>query len=153
MKSRGRRSRRDRGSALVEFALVLPCLAMIVFGAIDLGRVYRLQNQLKNASREGAAFAQFYPGQVATTGSCADPNNVRFAAVQEEPAVGSKFTVTATNLTTNLSITGCNATTVPPGTRVQVTVSAPFKVLTPLVSAVTGSTITVKARTSVVVQG
>lgn len=132
---------------------MLPCLAMVIFGAIDLGRVYRLQSQLKNASREGAAFAQFYPGQVATTGVCADPNNLRFAALQEEAAVGSKFTVTATNLATSQQISGCNTTTVSPGTRVQITVSSPFRVLTPLVSAWTGSTIDVKARTTVVVQG
>jgi Flp pilus assembly protein TadG len=126
---------------------------MLVFGAIDLGRVYRLQSQLKNASREGAAFAQFFPAQVATTGDCADPNNLRFAALQEEPAAGASFTVSATNLTTNQAITGCNSAAIPAGSRVQVTVSSPFTVVTPLVSAITGSTITVKARTSVVVQG
>src|SRR5207302_4290657 len=53
-----RRRRDESGVALVEFALVLPFVVIIALGTIDLGRAYQLQNRLKNAAREGAAFAQ-----------------------------------------------------------------------------------------------
>ncbi|HUB38783.1 MAG TPA: TadE family type IV pilus minor pilin [Streptosporangiaceae bacterium] len=45
---------RDRGTAAVEFALVLPLLLLIVFGIIDLGRALNAQITLTEAAREGA---------------------------------------------------------------------------------------------------
>jgi len=50
--SSGRRAR-DRGTAAVEFALVLPLLLLIVFGIIDLGRALNAQITLTEAAREG----------------------------------------------------------------------------------------------------
>ena len=43
----------ERGSAAVEFALILPILASLVFGAIDFGRMLWFQEVLVNATREG----------------------------------------------------------------------------------------------------
>jgi len=54
--SSGRRVR-DRGTAAVEFALVLPLLLLIVFGMIDLGRALNAQITLTEAAREGARLA------------------------------------------------------------------------------------------------
>ncbi len=44
----------ERGTALVEFALVLPLLAVLVFGIIDFGRIFQSWVTLTNAAREGA---------------------------------------------------------------------------------------------------
>lgn len=52
--SRQRRSR--RGAVIVEFALVVPFLALIVFGIIDFSRAYGQMNALNSALREGARF-------------------------------------------------------------------------------------------------
>jgi Flp pilus assembly protein TadG len=46
--------RRERGQSLVEFALVLPVLATIVFILLDFGRVVTTQNEITNGAREGA---------------------------------------------------------------------------------------------------
>lgn len=46
--------RRGRGQSLVEFALVLPFFAILLFGIIDLGRYVYTANTLGNAVREGA---------------------------------------------------------------------------------------------------
>ena len=46
-----------RGQGLLEFALLLPLLVLIVFGAIDLARAYHAQVTITNASREGARLA------------------------------------------------------------------------------------------------
>jgi Flp pilus assembly protein TadG len=51
MRSHGSRS---RGQALTEFALVIPLLAIILFGIIDLGRYVYAANALGNGAREGA---------------------------------------------------------------------------------------------------
>jgi Flp pilus assembly protein TadG len=47
---------RRRGAVIVEFALVVPFLALIVFGVIDFSRAYGQVNALDSALREGARF-------------------------------------------------------------------------------------------------
>ncbi len=44
----------ERGSAAVEFAMILPILATLVFGIIDFGRMLWFQEVLVNATRTGA---------------------------------------------------------------------------------------------------
>ena len=51
------RKARDRGTAAVEFALVLPVLLLIVFGIIDFGRALNAQITLTGAAREGVRLA------------------------------------------------------------------------------------------------
>lgn len=47
----------DKGSALVEAALVLPILFLIVFGICEFGYAMYVNNTLTNAAREGARLA------------------------------------------------------------------------------------------------
>ncbi len=49
--------RRDRGQALVEFALVLPLMLAMLVGVLDLGRVIWAWDSVSNAAREGARCA------------------------------------------------------------------------------------------------
>jgi Flp pilus assembly protein TadG len=54
-KPRHRRPLRDsRGQALVEFALVLPLLAMLLFGIVQFGIVFNHYIDLTDATRAGA---------------------------------------------------------------------------------------------------
>jgi hypothetical protein len=46
-----------RGAVAVEFAIVAPILLAIVFGMIEMGRAFEMQNLLEVAAREGARFA------------------------------------------------------------------------------------------------
>ena len=46
--------RSERGSTAIEFALILPILASIAFGAIDFGRMLWFKEVLVNATRVGA---------------------------------------------------------------------------------------------------
>jgi Flp pilus assembly protein TadG len=56
------RKARDRGTAAVEFALVVPVLLLIVFAIIDFGRALNAQIELTGAAREGARLAALgYP--------------------------------------------------------------------------------------------
>ena len=51
----------SRGQALVEFALVLPILALLLVVAVDFGRVFFGWVSLNNAARIGANFAGYTP--------------------------------------------------------------------------------------------
>lgn len=147
-------NRTERGLALVEFALVLPFLALLIMATIDMGRVYALQHRLSNAAREGAVYGQFFPARVANSGSCVDPENIPYHALQED---SGGFTITVTNLSTNAAVTGCTlegvAGSVAPGTRVKVSASASFTFITPFAKQFIGSPATIKQSTEVVVQG
>jgi Flp pilus assembly protein TadG len=141
----------------VEFALVLPLLAILVFGTVDLARAYQLENRLKNAAREGGRLAQDAPQQVVPNlaARCgAAPDNITYAATHEETGVSGNFTVTVTNQATNAPITGCTpGHSLPGGTRVRVRVSAPLHVLTPFIGNMVGNPVTVNGTYEVVVQG
>lgn len=56
--SRVRRgSRKARGQALVEFALIFPVFLVLFFGVIDMGRYVYMRSVLSQAAREGARLA------------------------------------------------------------------------------------------------
>ena len=48
--------REEDGAAVVEFALVMPILALIIFGIIDFGRAFYTVNNIISAVREGARY-------------------------------------------------------------------------------------------------
>jgi len=106
------RKPRDRGSAAVEFALVVPVLLLIVFGIIDFGRMLNAQITLTGAAREGVRLAALgYPNAVV---------QARVAAAAPDL---SGVTVTV-------------AASCPPGAGpaadAQVNVSDPFSFITPI---------------------
>lgn len=49
--------RHQKGQALVEFALVTPLLLLLVFGIIEFGMLWKSQQVLTDAAREGARSA------------------------------------------------------------------------------------------------
>lgn len=58
----------ERGSVLVETAILVPLLLVLVMGIVDLGRSFSAQITLRDAASEGALFATSSPG---------DPNLIR----------------------------------------------------------------------------
>jgi Flp pilus assembly protein TadG len=151
---RRQRDGRESGVALVEFALVLPFMAIIAFGTIDLGRAYLMWIEVKNVAREGANYAQLHPySQQPASGACTDPDNVRYRARSETgDADASSIAIAVTPATPNG--TGCDVNATPPaaGTSVTVTASRSFTLFTPLVSGITGP-ITVRAAVTEAAQG
>ncbi len=54
---KARRVRKERGAALVEFAMVMPLLLLLVFGIMEVGWLFAQQVEVRNAAREGARIA------------------------------------------------------------------------------------------------
>ncbi|UCH82437.1 MAG: pilus assembly protein [Nitrospiraceae bacterium] len=65
----------QQGAVAVEFALLLPILAVLLFGAVEFGAILYDKAVVTNASREGARFGAVYrePGEEIT---CGDINTV-----------------------------------------------------------------------------
>lgn len=63
-----RRFRGNRGSAMVEFAIVLPIFLFVIWCVVDFARAFYTQNSLASAVREGARYAAVTkdPGAAAT---------------------------------------------------------------------------------------
>jgi len=51
------RRARERGAALVEFALILPLFILLVFGIMEAGWLFAQEVEIRNAAREGARLA------------------------------------------------------------------------------------------------
>lgn len=107
--------RNNRGQALVEFALIVPVLLLLVLGIMEFSMVIHQYMVVAGASREGARAA-----------ALGDSNDAVEAAVQ--------------NAATGLDSTKLIVTPVPSPTRTQgeavtVTVTYPFKPITPLIGA------------------
>ena len=71
-------SRRERGQAMVEFALVLPIFLLVLLGVFDFGRAIYAYNDVANAAREGARTAIIYQSEDA----------IRAKAAQQATALG-----------------------------------------------------------------
>jgi Flp pilus assembly protein TadG len=55
--------RQERGSNLVEVALVLPVLLLLLAGVADVGRAFGEYIVLTGAAREGARYGAYFPSQ------------------------------------------------------------------------------------------
>lgn len=62
-----KKSKREDGQAMVEFALILPVFLLILCGIIDFGWLFYNQLSLNNACREGARYAVVHTAEDADT--------------------------------------------------------------------------------------
>lgn len=74
-----RRFRNDRGASAVEFALILPFLAMVLFGIIGVALGYNDKLALANAVREGARVGATLPNSTSWAGSVQSQVTTAFA--------------------------------------------------------------------------
>ena len=144
--------------ALLEFAILLPVLTVLVFVTIDVGRVFRDEQQLKNAAWEAANFAQYYPWAQGVNANCSAPNTMDWHAQTE--GGHPNFVVTASS--SGAALTSCPTSNpeassgafapFKSGSNITITVSDPgFKLLTTLASNILPS-FTPKASVTVKIQ-
>lgn len=156
----GRRRRSERGVAIVELALVILPLTLVVFTAIDLGRLAQYQNRVTNSAREGVATLGVHPGWV-TSGCGQDRNAVDRARNQNlDIASMPSYTVKAYKgagpFTPANEITGCTdgfPTGVVAGSKVSVVVSVRVSNNSPLSAPFIGSTTVIERSATATVQG
>ena len=67
------------GQEAVEFALLLPVLLLILFGILDLGRLFHAAITVANAAREGARFGMEHPTEI---------GNIEAAVIGEAAGTG-----------------------------------------------------------------
>ena len=100
MESSGRmtrsRKRRERGQALVEFAMIAPLLVILIFGFVDAARLYQAWVTVQGAAREGARFG------VTGRDDCPPATDNRVACIKYWAAQRGK---SLTNSSTLLSVT------------------------------------------------
>jgi len=89
----------QKGQSLVEFALLLPILVVIIFSAVEFGRLWMTMNLLTGAAREGARVAAVTAPNAALVQSAA--NNV-LSAVN---ITGATVTVVGPNAANAVTVT------------------------------------------------
>ena len=71
------------GQSVVEFALVVPIMLLILAGAIDLGRAFYAYVAVENAAKEGALYGARHPLCDGASATCPDPQNVQWIVQNE----------------------------------------------------------------------
>ena len=110
------------GQSLLELALVLPFLVFVIFGVLDLGRVYFSTITLISAAREGARYLSVYPDDVGAAYAGTIQTAIREAG--DSGLVLSSGDVTASCTNTDEDTTSCDS-----GLPAIVTVSHDFELV------------------------
>ena len=116
------RTKKDQlGQSLLEFALVLPILLLLVFGAMDLGRMFYIKVALTNAAREGANYLAYHPEEV----NDGDFTNAYEAIKAEAESLGVEI-----DTNSEVDILGtCLESKCLPGQEIGVRISKPFDLM------------------------
>jgi Flp pilus assembly protein TadG len=133
-----RKRRSSRAQALAEFAISLPVLLLIVAITVDFGRVYYFDLSIRDASFAAARYAGMNPF---------DDAGIKAAAVNAAP---SGVLATTDVTITNPVVTGCDGSRVS-GCPMKISVSYLFAPITPFISSLAGSGITLsRSQTDIV---
>src|SRR6476620_10247822 len=129
---------RSRGQSMVEFALLLPVFLLFFATTLDLGRLAAAQLSVANAAKEGAFQATKTPDDLDTSNPCptTGDSNLVLCRVQLE-LKGSGIRVNPSDISVSCSQTGCPKNM---GSRVTVTLTGRFQLLTPILSPFFGGT-------------
>ncbi len=132
----------SRGQNLLEFALVVPVFLLMVFGIIDFGRAIVSYALLSNSAREGAR-AGIFPGSFSPPGQ---------QDAEIRAAVNSQTLFMGTIPSGDITITPASQASRTSGGTITVAVTYAFTPITPLVSNVVGSTITMTAQSTMLIE-
>lgn len=147
-----RRRRDSRGQALVEFALILPLLALLLVMAIDFGRVFFGWVALNNAARIAANEAGFHPEAWDATPNLTLQDIYRQSVIDDMEAINCAApgggSWAPADIPDPVFVDQPGTFSTDPyevGDHAQVTMTCEFQFLTPLVGAVVGDPMNVSA--------
>jgi Flp pilus assembly protein TadG len=141
----------ERGSALVESAIVLSLLLTLMFGIVDFGRAFYAYDLVGHLARQGARWAIVRGSQCSGLDHC--PAQAGSADIQPYVQSLSEGATDPSQITATLTFPSCAGSSGgggsnAPGCVARVTVSYPFKFLLPFVS---GSQITMTSSSQMVI--
>ncbi|MBK8027063.1 MAG: pilus assembly protein [Chloroflexi bacterium] len=121
----------ERGQSIVEVSIGFVVILLILSGLLDLGRAYFLHIALEDAVGEAALYLSINPScRTALDGpDCADPNNAEYRAMNA--GGGNLNWVDATVTIERPAVFGV-------GDPVEVTISAPFRLIMPFMPQIAG---------------
>ena len=126
----GRAHRGRCGQSLVEFAMVVPLFFLLLFGIIEIGRVFFVQMTLQNAVRQAGRFA--VTGNHLTQGTNALSRVQSIVQIAQQAAVGLVLDPPSIYIN-GQSSTNATATAGGPGTAVTVSLTTHLQIITPLI--------------------
>jgi Flp pilus assembly protein TadG len=126
------------GQTLVEWALILPVLLFIIIMVFDFGRAMFHYSVVYNAAREGARYGIIFP---------CDDTEIKDAA--KEKVVGLVITNDQITVTKDRA---CDISKHVYSRIITVTVTSDFSPVTPMVTAVVGSNITINSSSTMRVE-
>src|SRR4051794_20502352 len=133
-------TRRSRGQALVEFALVIPIFILLLFGLLDVGRLVYINNALSEGAREAARY-----------GSVQNRSNTAAGRTDiGDHAIGVMAAVPNPSATVTCERAGIAAATCHTNDVLVVSVRSPVSMLTPVIGQLLG-TVTVSSTAKVTV--
>jgi Flp pilus assembly protein TadG len=128
--SRTRKSR--HGQATVEFAMVVPLFFLLIFGMIDIGRLFFVQVTLQNAMRQAGRYA--VTGNKVSGQSRVDS----ITQVAQQASVGTGLSnIQITSQTAG--VTSTNGDAGGPGATVTISLTTQLKLYTPLIGRYFGT--------------
>jgi Flp pilus assembly protein TadG len=133
----------SRGQALVEFSLVLVPFLLILLAIADMGRGVYTNNSVAEAAREIARVTSVHPCNPSACTLGNSPETLAVIGAQRAlvPGLGGPGSTIAIQCTSITDATIPN-TTCRPGSFVRVTVTVPFRVVTPLLNMVAPGSLT-----------
>jgi PKD repeat protein len=137
---------------VVEFALVLPVLLVLTLFTLDFGRIYLGYINLQNMARIAANFAANNPDAWGATPDTAAQTKYRSQIVADASATNCSLPTDGSgNPTVPTPVfidTNGDGTTDGLGDQAQVHITCSFGVITPIISAIVGGTVTVGAESN-----
>lgn len=109
----------QHGQDILEFAIVLPFLLLILFGALDLGRVFHAAITITNIAREGSRHGSIYP----------DATEGEIAAVARDEALNSGIDLSSSLITRTCADVSPADGTCDSGSPIRVTIAYNFDLL------------------------
>ncbi|WP_147803221.1 TadE/TadG family type IV pilus assembly protein [Alkalicoccus halolimnae] len=110
----------ERGQSMVEFALVVPLLIILLFGIVDVSRLFHASLTMDHAGREAARAASLQLSDAEVIGTAVDSgSSISLASghVDISPGAGARMS----------------------GERVTITITYPVDFLTPVIGNMAGS--------------
>ena len=140
----------SHGQALVEFALILPILAMLLVMALDLGRVYFGWVGLQNAARIGANYAAIHPDAWSAPDN---PLKVQARAQYAQQIAQDSSALNCSPRPTTLNVPrpvftsiGGTSSPIEMGDQASVTLHCTFSLITPLANGIFGGGVPMDAQ-------